>query len=214
MVLRLDIFQLPVGFSRGILCPPSCLSWCRILSRLLSRAEASGTISGIKLHSSAPTISHLFFADDILFFGKASCGEVACFKECLDTYSTWSGQVLSQHKSAIHFSSNVSPQSALFLADLIGMKRLPIKQRHLGLPLIFPSARSSVLDDLRDRILAKIFGWQVKLLSQAGRSFLIAAVAPALPSYGMSSLLFPMEWCRMMDSHFKNFWWGFDPQKS
>lgn len=119
-----------------------------VLFRLLSRAESSSLLFGMKLHSSAPTISHLFFADDILLFGCASVGEVACFKECLETYSSWFDQLLNPQNSIVHFSSNVSPQLAMSLADILGMPHLPLKQRHLGLPLILPRAHSFALDDL------------------------------------------------------------------
>lgn len=140
--------------------------------------------------------------------------EVSCFKECLDKYALWSGQLLTRHKSAVHCSSNISPQAAMGLASLLGLQCLPTKLQHLGLPLIFPNARSSILVAPHDRIISKISGWKAKLLSYASRTTLISAVASALPSYNMSSLLLPLDWCKMMDRQFKNFWWGFDPLKS
>jgi hypothetical protein len=39
-------------------------------------------------------------------------------------------------------------------------------------------------------------------------------VVVALPSYTMSSFLFPNSLCSDLDKNFKNFWWGFPPQKT
>ena len=56
-------------------------------------------------------------------------------------------------------------------------------------------------------------GWRVKTLSQAGRLVLIKVVAATVPSYAMSTFLLPKSFCRMLDQMFKNFWWGFPPEK-
>nr|GEV17433.1 reverse transcriptase [Tanacetum cinerariifolium] len=46
-----------------------------VLSRQISKALTLGTLSGIKMARTCPLISHIFFADDSLFFLKASHGE-------------------------------------------------------------------------------------------------------------------------------------------
>jgi hypothetical protein len=56
-------------------------------------------------------------------------------------------------------------------------------------------------------------GWRAKSLSQAGRLVLIKAVAAAIPSFAMSTFLLPKGFCRKIDQLFKNFWWGFPPEK-
>ncbi|GKF04159.1 reverse transcriptase [Tanacetum coccineum] len=46
-----------------------------VLSRQISKAMTLGTLSGIKMAHTCPLISNIFFADDSLFFLKASHGE-------------------------------------------------------------------------------------------------------------------------------------------
>ena len=52
-------------------------------------------LDGIACARRAPRISHLFFADDSIIFGKAD--ETNCFalKEVLETYEQASGQVIN-----------------------------------------------------------------------------------------------------------------------
>lgn len=100
------------------------------------------------------------------------------------------------------------------MAQLLNLRWLPSIAKHLGLSLILPWSVSHALANLKDRVLLKISRWKAKLLSQAGRTSLLATVDSSLPSYGMSSLVFPIGWCRNVEREFKNFWWGFFPVKS
>lgn len=88
------------------------------------------------------------------------------------------------------------------------------KMRHLGLPLIFPRAKTKVLDELKDRIFNHISGWKAKSLSQAARTTLIWTVANSMSSYYMSSLLLLAGWCSSINQHLKKFWWGFNSSQA
>ncbi|CAL9019813.1 unnamed protein product, partial [Prunus brigantina] len=62
--------------SRGLrqgdpLSPYLFLLVCEVLSLNLSKHVEEGHIQGIKLSRRSPVLSHLFFADDSLFFAKA-----------------------------------------------------------------------------------------------------------------------------------------------
>jgi hypothetical protein len=62
-----------------------------VLSRLLYHEEALGNLHGIKMARSCPSISHLFFADDVMIFSRANDSEARSILNCLTTYSKWSG---------------------------------------------------------------------------------------------------------------------------
>ena len=51
-------------------------------------------------------------------------------------------------------------------------------------------------------------GWEVKLLSQAGREILIKAIAQALPAYTMSCFKLPMNLCHEIEALIRKFYWG------
>lgn len=88
------------------------------------------------------------------------------------------------------------------------MKKLSSKAKHLGLPLLIPRAKVSVAKDIKERFLQKISGWKAKVLSQAGRTMLVKAVASAIPSYLLSFYSMPNSWCKDMDRDLKKIWWG------
>lgn len=43
-----------------------------LLSRILSRAEAEGKISGIKISRTSPRITHLMYTEDLVIYCKAN----------------------------------------------------------------------------------------------------------------------------------------------
>lgn len=65
------------------------------LTCLLARAEANGEIQGHQICSNASTVSHLFFADDSVFFCKASTEQAQVLKDILILYERASGQRLT-----------------------------------------------------------------------------------------------------------------------
>ncbi|KAK9112464.1 hypothetical protein Scep_019983 [Stephania cephalantha] len=74
------------------------------LTALLSEAENAGMLHGCKVIRGAPPISHLLFADDSLFFFRASLEEAQCMKSLLNKYERASGQAINLSKSAMFLS--------------------------------------------------------------------------------------------------------------
>lgn len=60
-------------------------------SNLLLDYVVKGVLHRCKVAQKAPSVSHLFFADDIFIFFKASIQESTIVKECLDLYERASG---------------------------------------------------------------------------------------------------------------------------
>uniref|UniRef100_A0A803QPB9 Reverse transcriptase zinc-binding domain-containing protein n=1 Tax=Cannabis sativa TaxID=3483 RepID=A0A803QPB9_CANSA len=53
----------------------------------------------------------------------------------------------------------------------------------------------------------RIFSWETKFLSKAGKEILIKLVAQALPSYAMSVFLLTKEICASLEGMMAKFWW-------
>jgi hypothetical protein len=66
-----------------------------VFSRLMFKEERNGSIKGLRIARNVAPIHHLFFADDLLIFGKASVAEATSIKNCLDKYCKWLGQQIN-----------------------------------------------------------------------------------------------------------------------
>ena len=77
-----------------------------VLSRMISNDEELGHIKGIRLARSCPSITHLLFADDSLFFLEVNSNLVADLKSILDRYCKASDRCINSEKSSLFFSSN------------------------------------------------------------------------------------------------------------
>lgn len=168
-----------------------------------------GCLKGIQMGCTAPSISHLLFADDLLLFAKASIQEASTLTACLDKYMAWSVQKVNKSKSSVYFSKNFREQAILSILDQLDFKKLPPKAKHLGFPLLVPRARARAVDEIKAKFLQKISAWKAKILSQAGRTVMLKSVANAIPSYLMNFYLLPKSWCNELDRVTKDFWWGY-----
>ena len=79
------------------------------LSTLLKKTSSVGRLKGLQTSRLGPWVSHLFFADDSLLFGKASLAESREFMEILKLYEDSSGQQLKREKTTIFFNTNTLP---------------------------------------------------------------------------------------------------------
>ena len=85
------------------LSPYLFLLVCDVLSRNVRAAVTSGKLDNIRISKRCPGISHLFFADDSLFFSKATSTNCSELLRIIDEYCHASGQSLNTEKSAICF---------------------------------------------------------------------------------------------------------------
>ncbi|KAL5559046.1 hypothetical protein UlMin_035257 [Ulmus minor] len=168
---------------------------------------SAGHIAGFKLDRHTPARHHLFFADDIFLMGKCTVNEAFYFKDCLDTFCSWSRQSFNPRKSNIFFSSKASGQSSGLISALLGFDKISPSSAYLGLPL-FRSGRSNDFNFLVEKMESKLAGWKSKVLSKAKRLVLIKSIALSLPVYTMQSMKLPKFICSKLDAIIRNFWWS------
>ncbi|KAL3628348.1 hypothetical protein CASFOL_027394 [Castilleja foliolosa] len=199
--------------SRGIrqgdpLSPFLFVIYIELLSRLLAREESLNNFKGIKISRTAPSISHLLYADDLVIFCRATLEDALCINRILSSFSSWSSQLPNKEKSQIHFSSNTDFSIRNDIINLLGFKSCDHKSKHLGLYFCKPSSRKEAFKDTLDKVTSKLSNWKAKTLSQAGRSVMVKAVVHALPNYVMSTALLPINICNKLDAISRKFWWG------
>lgn len=79
-------------------------------------------------------ISHLIFADDLLFFCKGNLNFVQALLGMFDRFSRTSGLVANMRKSDIYFSG-VKPHVQAAIMEFSGLKVGSLLFRYLGIPL-------------------------------------------------------------------------------
>ncbi|GJX77037.1 reverse transcriptase [Tanacetum coccineum] len=181
-----------------------------VLSCQISKAISLGTLSCIKMERNCPLISHIFFADDSLFFLKASHVKCTTLVSILNSYCTASGQTLNFQKSSAFFSPNTPCLLRGDICSVLRLQQMDSKAKYLGLPSIFGEKKTEMFGFLLDKVLQKMQGWKQKLLSQAGREVLIKSIIQAIPTYAMQCFRLPTTLLNKLIVYVRRFFWGGD----
>ncbi|XP_074298419.1 uncharacterized protein LOC141629294 [Silene latifolia] len=105
----LQQFRPSCGLRQGDPLSPYLFILCmEVLSYNVEHAHQVGRIRGIKLCRGVSPLTHLFFADDSVFFLQDKGDSARQLKLILDDYCRASGQVLNEDKSGIFFSPSTT----------------------------------------------------------------------------------------------------------
>ena len=178
------------------------------LSALLHKAVKRRKLRGVAALVKGPKLSHLFFADDSLIFGRATKEEATEIQRLLQVYETSSGQQLNQNKTALFFSPNTTDRIREEVKTLFGAQVIKPHESYLGLPSLVGKSKSNTFAHLKQRVADKVSSWKEKILTSAGKEILIKAIAQAVPSFTMSCFLLPNKLCDELQGMIRQFWWG------
>ncbi|KAL0454986.1 UNVERIFIED_CONTAM: putative mitochondrial protein [Sesamum latifolium] len=118
------------------LSPYLFLICAEALSGMLNRAERMGSISGIAVSWTAPSVSNLVFANDTLLFCQDTDEAMLCIRGILVAFKRASGMKINSHKSVVVFSPNVEEELRERLASILGISVISKHDKFLGLPTI------------------------------------------------------------------------------
>lgn len=183
------------------------------LSCLLQKKEESGLLKGIRNGKRGPSISHLLFADDSIFFTKGDDKNVNALKSALQTYCDGSGQRINLHKSSIFFGPHCEELVKDRIKQKVGVQDDTLHDTYLGMPTWVGRSPSNSFNFLTGRLWKQLNGWSDRPLSRAGKEVLLKAVAQAIPTYVMSCFQIPVGVCEKLRKPISNFWWGVDNGK-
>ncbi|XP_024199819.1 uncharacterized protein LOC112203021 [Rosa chinensis] len=178
------------------------------LSALISQAVHQHNIQGLTMCPQAPTLHHLFFADDSILFGSATTTECMQYRRILNTYERASGQKVNFQKSSVVFSNNVSEEQQQELAAILEVQCVKEHDKYLGLPMRVGRSKSAIFAYIKERLTKKLVSWKAKILSAAGKEILIKAVAQTMPLYAMNCYLLPKGLCDEIHQLCTSFFWG------
>ncbi|KAK5843387.1 hypothetical protein PVK06_005843 [Gossypium arboreum] len=131
-----DIIIPERGLRQGDLLSPYLFLLCMdALSRMLTNAQETNHIKGIRASKDGPRINHLFFADDALLFVRNKRSEVKVFTQILESFKRMSVQSINLDKSMVYFSPNTPVTQRTTLSGLLKMKVVTNLDGYLGLPI-------------------------------------------------------------------------------
>lgn len=183
-------------------------------SALINEAVENEPIQGIQMARGAPSISHLFFADDSLLFARADLRAAMCLKRAIKIYEAALGQMVNFQKSSLCFSPNMEATLVENIKSVFEVESVARRTKYLG----FPSSMTKNRKDIFSQICVKVSGvvarWKDQLISAAGKEILIKSIAQAIPNYIMSLFRLPKGTVEDIHRLYRYFWCGFNKSKN
>ncbi|KAL0461310.1 UNVERIFIED_CONTAM: putative mitochondrial protein [Sesamum latifolium] len=181
---QFGVFRPERGIRQGDPLSPYLFIFCaEAFSCLIQEAERRGKLQGVMISPSAPSISHLLFADDTMLFCRALEGQLDEIQNILEMYARALGQVVNFLKSSMVVSGAIWEEHKRMLGARLGVRLVTSHDRYLGLPAVAGRSRSVLFHNIRDRFWERINGWNGKLLSQAGKENLLKDLESAMRDF-------------------------------
>lgn len=198
--------------SRGIrqgdpLSPYLFIIVANVLSHMMKQALAEDTIHGIKLNRHCPTLSHLLFADDSIFFLDGTVMESQNLATILHQYCYASGQAINLNKSGLFFSKGCPDRLRRNMLAVLRVPEIAKTGKYLGIPSDWGASKKDIFAWILARVNSKMESWKENLLSRAGKEILLKSVVQAIPQYAMSIFKIPISIIKAIEKKIANFWW-------
>ncbi|XP_074293127.1 uncharacterized protein LOC141620056 [Silene latifolia] len=189
--------RLTRGLRQGDSLSPYLFILCaEALSNLMRRAMECNSLHGVRVSSStAPAVSHLLFADDSIFFSRATMGEADVINDVLRKYEATLGKLVGLQKTMVSFSRGVSRAYRESLAARLGVVEMEEHKCYLGLSMVVIRSKKIITDIIRDKLCKQLQGWRGKILFRAGKEVLIKAVVNSLHTYVINMFKIPANFC-------------------
>ncbi|GJR89466.1 RNA-directed DNA polymerase, eukaryota, reverse transcriptase zinc-binding domain protein [Tanacetum coccineum] len=178
------------------------------LHAFICKAINMGIYKGISIGNNL-RVSHLIYADDVIFIGDWSLHNthnLICILRC---FFLVSGLKINVNKSKIS-GICISNEDILVMANVIGCGAANIPFKYLGVPIGCNMARCSNWDPVMQKLSTSLSHWKARLLSVGGRLTLIKSVLGSLPLYFMSLYKVPISVCNKLESMRNQFFLGSD----
>ncbi|CAA7027603.1 unnamed protein product [Microthlaspi erraticum] len=195
------------GIRQGDPLSPYLFILCgEVLSGLCRKAQLNGRLPGIKVARRCPPVNHLLFADDPMFFCKASRRNCDALVNILKNYETASGQKINVEKSSITFANKTNGETKTMAKEILGIAKTGGQGNYLGLPEHFGRRKKDLFSIIVDRIRNRLVSWSTKFLSGAGKMTMLKSVLSAIPTYTMSCFKLSKSLCKRIQSVMTHFW--------
>lgn len=178
------------------------------LGQLIHNKVTSKNWKPIKPGRRCRTLSHFFFADDLVLFGEATQQQAEVMWDCLNTFCGFSGQLVSIEKSKMMFSKNTYRSAIALIKSVTDIPCADTLGKYLGIPLNMGRISRLTTIETLEKVRSKLANWRANQLSLAGRFTLIQASSVPVPFYQMQVANIPSSICSEIDKLHRKFLWG------
>ncbi|KAK6140574.1 hypothetical protein DH2020_025681 [Rehmannia glutinosa] len=169
-IFESDFFTPRRGLRQGDPLSPYLFILCAEgLSFLIQNFEKKGWIHGCQIARRAPSVTHLFFADNSFLFFRANREECTRVLNCLDLYSQASGQLVNYQKSSVSFSKNTESEAIRSVCSLLNVPHSNNHGAYLGLPSLVGRNKKEVFAFIREKVWHRLQGWRRKIIIKGGK---------------------------------------------
>ncbi|WOL11542.1 hypothetical protein Cni_G20305 [Canna indica] len=137
--------------------------------QMLEHARNQGFIHGVHISRRSPSISSLFFADDVLLFSKADKHHAQTLQCLFAKYQAMSGQQINSSKSAFMLSKHTLDHTMTAISSILSITKTNFDEKYLGLSATINRSKQSSFEYIISKITSRIQSWSSKFLSRAGR---------------------------------------------
>lgn len=178
-----------------------------IYSRMLTLAKDINMFKGIKVSRRSPSILHLFFADDALFFSKTSQDAYHQLPTVNQRFCFISGSKINLEKSYVKFSLNTTSHYQILFKNSIHMTQKNYVSSNLGISIIQIS-KIAQFNFLIDLISKKFLSWNSLFLLSILKLFSLIQFSLPCFSHILSSFSIPISVTNRLDSMITSFLWS------
>ncbi|GJW76620.1 RNA-directed DNA polymerase, eukaryota [Tanacetum coccineum] len=202
-------FQFFKGLKQGDpLSPFLFILVMESLNISFQRVIDAGMFTGIKLCSTL-NLSHLFYADDVMFVGQWRESNISTLVNVLECFHRASGLKINMSKSKI-LGINVETAKIKQAAVQLGCLILNAPFTYLGAQVGGSMSRVHSWDEVVGKVLARLSRWKMRTLSIGGRLTLIKSVLGSMPLFHMSIFKVPSSVLKRLESIRSRFFRGHD----
>ncbi|GJT69456.1 RNA-directed DNA polymerase, eukaryota [Tanacetum coccineum] len=200
-------FQFHRGLKQGYpLAPYLFILVMESLHLSVTRVIEAGIFTGVRIDPST-MISHLFYADDVVFIGEWSQDNLKGIMHSLRCFSLLSGLSINIKKS--HLLGVGIPASYVNeVASSIGCSVMKAPFKYLGVMVDGNESLVKAWDDTINKLKMRLSKWKLKTLSIGGRLTLLKSVRLPPPIYNMSLYKVPKTVLNSMEAIRRNFFNG------
>jgi hypothetical protein len=118
----------------------------------LNNAEERGDLMGIKVCQEAPSVNHLFFADDSLILFKINEQSTSHLQSVLSLHENFSGQMINKDKSSIMFSKNMTEEVRAAVLEALQISSEARNEKYLDLLIYMGKSKVQTFNYLKEKV--------------------------------------------------------------